>query len=134
MHQSQKKRLPEGNYVAQARRVLTAQRLKAHAARDELEAKKACAKALQAVSMRKFSFHTEDKSYSVELKRPTVTRISVAKLYTLVRAGEMALDDFLDCVTANETFVRETLGDTRTDALHEEVEKGLDLIITEEKD
>ncbi len=133
MSQSQSKTLPlSGVHVVWARTVLSSQRLKKKAADEELAAKRGCAKALQTVSMRNFTFEMDGKTFVAELKRPVVKRINVAKLYTLVRAGEMALDDFLDCVTANETFVRETLGDSRTDSLQEEVKKGLDLIITEQ--
>lgn len=129
MNQSRQKPI-EAAYIPQARRVVTAQFLKAKAMEEELNAKRATAKAMQSVSVRDFKFTTDQGTFRAELKRPKVDQINVQKLYTLVKDGTISLDDFLEVVTAREQLVNDLLGDTKADALREPVTKGLDLIIT----
>ena len=131
MSRAQNLRAPiEGAYIPQARRALVAHNLRLKAHDEELEAKRACAQAMSRVSVREFTLEVEGQRYKAKLKRPLAERVSVKKLYTLVREGTLSLDDFLECVTANEKFVEETLGEDRTKALKEEYRKGLDLVFS----
>lgn len=129
-HQHRRK-LPEADYIPQARRALLAHTLRERAAEDELQAKRACASAMNTHHIREFEFaNDEGKRFKAKLKRPLAQRVSVRKLYTLVREGVLSLDDFLDSVTANDQIVEETLGEDRTKSLMEEYRKGLNLVIT----
>jgi hypothetical protein len=130
MNQSPTRKPPEAAYIPQARRVVTAQMLKNRAAEEELNAKRAAATAMHSVNVREFDFTVDGEEYHAELKRPEVEVVSPQKLYVLVKEGELALDDFLECVTVNETAVAELLGENRLPGLKELRRKGLNLVIT----
>lgn len=130
MSQSQRKPPLEAAYIPQARRVVTAQRLKAAAANDEHEAKLAAARSMNSVQVREFDFEAEGKRYHADLTRPSAERISPVKLYVLVKEGEISVDDFLECVSVNETLATELLGESRVKEVMEIYRKGLDLVIT----
>lgn len=134
MSQSQSSRrqtsLPEGSYIPLARRVLVAQQLKQKAADEEIQAKRECATQMHAVNIREFPLVVEGKQYDVKLARRTVDQINTRKLYTMLSAGEITLDEFFDCIEAPVKNVSETLKEDQVKFLQETVQKGLDLLIT----
>ena len=119
----------EADYILQARRLVTANRLKNQAARDEADAKKKCVQSMHSVDVKAFDFINGNTSYHAKLDRPDGNRINVRKLYTMVQANEVTLDEFFDCITASQKAVEETLGKAVVSRLLEDYKKGLDLII-----
>jgi hypothetical protein len=120
----------EANYIPQARIAITAKLAREFAANQEIEAKRAAAKSMHNVRVREFDFDTPDGRWKAKLKRPMGKRVSVEKLYTLVREGRISLSDFLECVSANQELVSQLVGEEQVPSLMEEYRKGLDLVIT----
>jgi hypothetical protein len=128
---NQARRLPEGNYIPLARRVLVAQQLKAKAAEDELSAKRSCASAMHSVDMTEFEFSVEGSRYKASLERKYKREVNVRKLYTLLANNELTIDEFLSCIEAPLSKVNEVLAPDTVSYLCDSVKGGLDLYITE---
>lgn len=126
MPQSQ---LREARYIAQARRVVTAQTLKGKAEAELQAAKLATAREMHKVNVRDFDFRMEDDTYNAQLFRPSKERVSPQKLYVLVKDGTISVDDFLEVVSVNRELAGDLLGD-RLGSVLERYTGGLDLIIT----
>lgn len=132
MNQSQSRRVVEASYIPIARRVLTAKRLRDTAAEEHIAAKRSCAVAMNSVKVQEFSVTHDDIRYNVRLARPFGRRVNVRKLYTMVKNGEIPLDDFLEHITIDEDTVKEHFGADVATLVSEDYKKGLDLIFTEE--
>ena len=130
----------EGEHISQARKWLTLRELRANIIKREAEQRRDTAKAMNAVHVTDFvvsdfaSAATKgrrSKNVRVYLDRPEATRVNVRKLYTLVQAGEISLDAFLECISTDEKAVEETFGETILTRVKETYRKGLDLIAEE---
>lgn len=133
MNQSQQRRPIEADYIPQARRVVTAMRLK-EAAETELEAaRRSTALAMQNAPMTRFEFVADDKQFVAKLGRKKVRRVSIQKLYTLLANHEISITDFLDCVVPDAQKVRDLLDD-RFPSVLEVHRDPIDLIIREKQE
>lgn len=132
MNQSPRQPL-EADYIPLARRALVASQLKAQASDEEIAAKRSCASAMHSVNVTEFPLVVEGKRYNAKLERPWGKRINVRKLYTMVRADEISLEDFLDCITATPKAVEEILGESAVTRTIEDVKLGLNLTFSEEE-
>lgn len=125
-----KRRQPiEAEYILEARRFVTANKIKNQQAREEADAKRKTVQAMHAVKVSAFDFVVGNSTYSALLDRPESNVINVRKLYVMVKEGDVTLDEFYDCISASQKAVTETLGAAVAAKLSETKKRGIDLII-----
>lgn len=117
----------EGPYIQFARDFVNANTAKNEASRLEKRAKQACARAMHDSSVTTFKFNVGNVPYTAALDRSEAMKVSVRHLYTMVRENEITLDEFLDCCSASQEAVSETIGPARLSRVLKTVLRPLDL-------
>lgn len=93
-----------------ARAFIRANKTKNDAAKIERDEKQECHKAMLAANINSFELVEGNQTYDCIIASATEDKVSIEKLYAMVGAGEITLDQFVKCCSATQKAVKDELG------------------------